>query len=67
MSKILQFPSTVKEASKLIQVREQIQENIRTYAMDNHMIRLANDEVLDNLCQIIVDGFSELEYNLSSI
>ena len=63
MSKILQFPSTVKEASKLIQVREQIQENIRTYAMDNHMIRLANDEVLDNLCQIIVDGFSELEYN----
>ena len=66
MSKILQFPSTVKEASKLIQVREQIQENIRTYAMDNHMIRLANDEVLDNLCQIIVDGFSELEYNLSS-
>ena len=66
MSKILQFPSTVKEASKLIQVREQIQENIRTYAMDNHMIRLANDEVLDNLCQIVVDGFSELEYNLSS-
>lgn len=63
MSKILQFPSTVKEASKLIQVREQIQENIRTYAMDNHMIRLANDEVLDNLCQIVVDGFSELEYN----
>ena len=66
MSKILQFPSTVKEASKLIQVREQIQENIRTYAMENHMIRLASDEVLDNLCQIVVDGFSELEYNLSS-
>jgi len=66
MSKILQFPSTVKEASKLIQVREQIQENIRTYAMENHLIRLASDEVLDNLCQIVVDGFSELEYNLSS-
>ena len=63
MSKILQFPSTVKEASKLIQVREQIQENIRTYAMENHMIRLASDEVLDNLCQIVIDGFKELEYN----
>ena len=43
-----------------------MQENIRTYAMENHLIRLASDEVLDNLCQIVVDGFSELQYNLSS-
>ena len=57
---------SVREAGRLIEAREQMQENIRTYAMENHMIRLASDEVLDNLCQIVVDGFSELEYNLSS-
>jgi hypothetical protein len=54
---------SVRDAGKMIETREQIQENIRTYAMENHMIRLASDEVLDNLCQIVVDGFSELEYN----
>jgi hypothetical protein len=57
---------SVREAGKLIEAREQMQENIRTYAMENHLIRLANDEVLDNLCQIVLDGFKELEYNLSS-
>ena len=66
MSKIIQFPGTVRESSKFIEASEQMQENIRTYAMENHLIRLASDEVLDNLCQIVVDGFSELEYNLSS-
>jgi len=53
---------SVRDAGKMIETREQI-ENIRTYAMENHLIRLASDEVLDNLCQIVVDGFSELEYN----
>jgi len=67
MSKIIQFPGTVREASKFIEAREQMQENIRTYAMENHLIRLSSDEVLDNLCQIVLDGFKELEYNLSSI
>ena len=58
---------SVREAGKLIEAREQMQENIRTYAMENHLIRLSSDEVLDNLCQIVLDGFKELEYNLSSI
>ena len=58
---------SVRDAGRIIEARDQMQENIRTYAMENHLIRLASDEVLDNLCQIVVDGFSELEYNLSSI
>ena len=66
MSKIIQFPGTVREASKFIEASEQMQENIRTYAMENHLIRLSSDEVLDDLCQIVLDGFKELEYNLNS-
>ena len=57
----------VRDAGKIRETFDQMQENIRTYAMENHLIRLASDEVLDNLCQIVVDGFSELEYNLTSI
>ena len=56
----------VRDAGKIRETFDQMQENIRTYAMENPLIRLASDEVLDNLCQIVVDGFSELEYNLSS-
>ena len=56
----------VRDAGKIRETFDQMQENIRTYAMENHLIRLASDEVLDNLCQIVVDGFSELQYNLSS-
>ena len=44
---------TVKEAGSIIRMREQIQEDIRTY-LDEYDIP---QPCMDDLCQIVVDNF----------
>ena len=45
----------------VLDVREQIQEDIRTY-MDEYCCAsiVGRDEMLDELCQIVVDNFKKL-------
>lgn len=47
--------SNLKNKNKIISVREQIQEDIQTYFGDG-----LKDEIIDRLCQIVVDNFKQL-------
>lgn len=48
-------------------VREQIQEDIRTFMLafpegyDDGQVRATSEYITDNLCQIVVDNFKTLE------
>ena len=46
----------------VLTVREQIQEDIRTY-MDEYCCAsiVGRDDMMDELCQIVVDNFKKLE------
>lgn len=45
----------LKNKNKIISVREQIQEDIRTYFGDG-----LKDEIIDRLCQIVVENFKKV-------
>ena len=58
-------PDDLKYVSEaeLVSVREQIQEDIRSYLDEDTCCAsvLPRDEMLDDLCQIVVDNFKKLE------
>ena len=45
------------------EVSEQIQEDIMTYVDGIHCLNVSgmNSEIVDNLCEIVVDNFKKLE------
>ena len=49
--------------TRIKSVREQIQEDIRSYIdiQENSKYLVLPEEMTDDLCQIVVDGFKKLE------
>ena len=47
---------TTSEKLKLLEAREQIQEDIIAY-MDNPALPLSREDIKDDLCQIVVNNF----------
>jgi len=54
---------TVREAGKVLDIREQIQEDIASYmtVQENSKYLVLPEECTDDLCQIVVDNFKKLE------
>ena len=52
-----------KEQTRIKSVREQIQEDIMSYMtiQENSKYLVLPEEMTDDLCQIVVDGFKKLE------
>jgi len=55
----------LKEAGQIIEMREQIQEDIRTFMLafpegyDDGQVRATSDYMTDNLCDIVVANFNK--------
>lgn len=50
---------TIREAGKVLELREQIQEDILSYF--DSVAFVHNDHGKDDLCQIIVDNFNKFQ------
>ena len=57
------YDSPLKGQTHIKNVREQIQEDIRTFmaAQENSKYLVLPEECTDDLCQIVVDNFKKLE------
>ena len=59
--------SNYEERRKVVDIREQIQEDIRTFMLafpdgyDDGQVRATADYMTDNLCEIVVANFKKLE------
>ena len=59
--------SNYEERRKVVDIREQIQEDIRTFMLafpdgyDDGQVRATADYMTDNLCDIVVANFKKLE------
>ena len=58
---------TIREAGKVILLREQIQEDIQTFMLafpdgyDDGSVRADADYITDSLCDLVVANFKKLE------
>tara|TARA_Y100000310_G_C20599080_1_gene772047 strand:- start:940 stop:1125 length:186 start_codon:yes stop_codon:yes gene_type:complete len=57
------YDSPLKGQTHIKNVREQIQEDIRSYIdiQENSKYLVLPEEMTDDLCQIVVDNFKKLE------
>ena len=55
---------TVREANKILEIKEQIQEDLRTYMDDNCCFTIqGKEEMLDDVCQIVVENFENKNFH----
>ena len=58
---------TIQEAGKVLELREQIQEDIQTFMLafpdgyDDGQVRATADYMTENLCEIVVGNFKKFQ------
>ena len=58
---------TVREAGKVLELREQLQEDVRTFmrafpaGYDDGQVTATADYITDNLCDIVVTNFNKFQ------
>ena len=58
------FRMTVREANKILEVKAQIQEDLRTYMDENCCFTIqGRDDMLDDMCQIVVENFENKNFH----
>ena len=64
---MVEYDSPLKGQTHIKNVREQIQDDIQTFMLafpagyDDGQVRATSEYMTDNLCQIVVDNFKNLE------
>ena len=55
---------TVREANKILEIKEQIQEDLRVYMDDNCCFTIqGEEEMLDDICDIVVENFENKNFH----